>query len=157
MAHAKLEQVFAVVLEAQRRAIEAIRPGAIASEVDAVARSCIADAGYGPYFTHGLGHGLGLQVHVDPYLPIVDTSGNRNGTWYVFADPSQGAAIGYDRLRGAEAPEICMKQSDKMLVGGGAMGPFAGDFETDNVAYRVRLVGAGFRADPRFAYAQVSA
>ena len=64
----KLEQVFAMVLEAQRRAIAALRPGAVASKVDAAARSCIADAGYGPYFTHGLGHGLGLQVHEGPSL-----------------------------------------------------------------------------------------
>jgi Xaa-Pro aminopeptidase len=64
----KLEEVYGVVLEAQRRAIAAVRPGAIASEVDAAARSCIADAGYGPYFSHGLGHGLGLEVHEAPSL-----------------------------------------------------------------------------------------
>jgi Xaa-Pro aminopeptidase len=64
----KLEQVFAVVLEAQRRAIAAVRPGAVAADVDSAARSYIAEAGYGPYFTHGLGHGLGLQVHEGPGL-----------------------------------------------------------------------------------------
>jgi Xaa-Pro aminopeptidase len=70
----KLEQIFEVVLEAQRRAIAAIRPGALGSEVDAVARSYIADAGYGPYFTHGLGHGLGLQVHEGPALRPTSTT-----------------------------------------------------------------------------------
>jgi Xaa-Pro aminopeptidase len=64
----RLEQVFAVVSEAQRRAITALRPGAVGSEVDAAARSYIAEAGYGPYFSHGLGHGLGLQVHEGPSL-----------------------------------------------------------------------------------------
>ncbi len=64
----KLAQVYEVVLEAQRRAIAAVRPGAIASDVDAAARSYIAEAGYGPYFSHGLGHGLGLQVHEAPAL-----------------------------------------------------------------------------------------
>ena len=64
----KFQQVFAVVLEAQRRAIAALRPGVVASQVDAAARSYIADAGYGSYFTHGLGHGLGMQVHEGPSL-----------------------------------------------------------------------------------------
>jgi Xaa-Pro aminopeptidase len=64
----QLEQVYGVVLEAQRRAIAAVCPGATASAVDAVARSYIAEAGYGSYFTHGLGHGLGLQVHEAPSL-----------------------------------------------------------------------------------------
>ena len=59
----KLEQVYQVVLDAQQRAIAAVHPGVAAFAVDAVARSCIADAGYGLYFSHGLGHGLGLQVH----------------------------------------------------------------------------------------------
>ncbi len=64
----KLEHVFGIVLEAQRRAIAAVRPGVVAADVDAAARSCIADAGYGPYFSHGLGHGIGLQVHEAPAL-----------------------------------------------------------------------------------------
>jgi Xaa-Pro aminopeptidase len=68
MEERKLAQVYAVVLEAQRRAIAAVRPGARACDVDAAARSCIADADYGSYFTHGLGHGLGLQVHEGPAL-----------------------------------------------------------------------------------------
>jgi Xaa-Pro aminopeptidase len=64
----KLQQVYGVVLEAQRRAIAAVRPGAVASAVDAAARSYIADAGFGPYFSHGLGHGLGLLIHEGPSL-----------------------------------------------------------------------------------------
>jgi Xaa-Pro aminopeptidase len=67
-AHDKLEQVFAVVFEAQRRAIAAVRPGVTASDVDRTARAYIAEAGYDRYFTHGLGHGLGLQVHEAPSL-----------------------------------------------------------------------------------------
>lgn len=62
----KLEAVYGVVLEAQLRAIEAIRPGVTCGSVDAVARQIIADAGYGKYFGHGLGHGLGLDIHESP-------------------------------------------------------------------------------------------
>jgi len=99
----------------------------------------------------------GLQLHVDPYLPIVDTSANNGGTWYVFADPSLGSAIEADFLRGFETPEICMKASDKVLVGGAAIDPFSGDFATDNVFFRVRHVFGTLALNPRYAYAQVYA
>src|SRR5690606_20423684 len=62
----KLERIYKIVLEAQQRAIEAIRPGRTGEEIDAVAREVITKAGYGKQFGHGLGHGLGLQVHEAP-------------------------------------------------------------------------------------------
>jgi Xaa-Pro aminopeptidase len=64
----KFEAVYRCVLAAQERAIAAIRPGATAGEVDAVARGWIADAGYGRFFGHGLGHGLGLEIHEAPRM-----------------------------------------------------------------------------------------
>ncbi len=108
-----------------------------------------------PYPTSNVLPQMGLQLHVDPWLPIIDVSGNRNGTWYVFADTTQGWAAEYARLRGHEAPEICMKASDKVTTGGGLISPFDGDFATDNVLYRVRMVGGGTQLDPRMTYAQV--
>ena len=64
----KLERIYRVVLKAQQRAIAAIRPGALACDIDAVARKVIADAGFGKYFGHGLGHGVGLDIHEGPRL-----------------------------------------------------------------------------------------
>jgi Xaa-Pro aminopeptidase len=64
----KLRRVYEVVLDAQTRAIAAIRPGVPCHEVDAVARQTIAKAGFGRRFGHGLGHGLGLEVHEAPRL-----------------------------------------------------------------------------------------
>jgi Xaa-Pro aminopeptidase len=64
----KLERIYGVVLKAQQAAIDAIRPGALMSEVDEVARATIAQAGYGQYFGHGLGHGIGLEIHESPRL-----------------------------------------------------------------------------------------
>ncbi|MBL0926761.1 MAG: aminopeptidase P family protein [Phycisphaerales bacterium] len=64
----EIAKIYPVVLEAQRRAIEAIAPGVRCEDVDAVARGHIADAGYGPQFGHSLGHGIGLNVHEDPRL-----------------------------------------------------------------------------------------
>lgn len=65
---AKLEHIYRVVLEAHRLAAAALAPGVTTDRVDAIARSHIAQAGFGERFGHGLGHGLGLDVHEDPRL-----------------------------------------------------------------------------------------
>lgn len=64
----KLSAVYGIVLEAQKRAIGAIRPGRRMCDIDAVARDYISNAGFGEAFSHGLGHGLGLNVHEAPSL-----------------------------------------------------------------------------------------
>ncbi len=64
----ELEDAYAVVLEAQLAGLAAVQPGAIGTEVDRVARSVIEDAGLGERFGHGLGHGVGLEVHEAPWL-----------------------------------------------------------------------------------------
>jgi len=63
---AVMQEVYAVVLDAHDRAIEAVAPGIALSELDQVSRNVIQDAGYGEYFGHGLGHGVGLSVHEQP-------------------------------------------------------------------------------------------
>ena len=62
----KLRRVYDTVLGAQTAAEEAVRPGMEGQELDAVARDFIGEAGYGEYFGHGLGHGVGLAVHERP-------------------------------------------------------------------------------------------
>ncbi len=62
----KFEKVYSAVLAAHMAAVSELRPGASVKTVDAAARKVIGDAGYGDYFTHGLGHGLGLEVHEAP-------------------------------------------------------------------------------------------
>ena len=64
----KLERVYEVVREAQRRAIDCIRPGVQMDAVDAAARNFIAAAGFGKNFGHGLGHGIGLEIHESPRI-----------------------------------------------------------------------------------------
>ena len=75
----KLERIYRVVLNAQQQAIAAIRPGVISHDVDAVARSAIAEAGFGRYFGHGLGHGLGLDVHEAPRLAVKNRTVLKSG------------------------------------------------------------------------------
>jgi Xaa-Pro dipeptidase len=72
----KMKQVFAIELAAQTAALKAARPGVPCEAVDAAARKVIEDAGYGPgykYFTHRVGHGMGMDGHEWPYL----VKGNR--------------------------------------------------------------------------------
>jgi len=67
----KMKKVFEIVLRAQSAALAAARPGAECGSVDAAARKVITDAAFGPdykYFTHRLGHGLGMDGHEWPYL-----------------------------------------------------------------------------------------
>jgi len=64
----RIRKIYGVVLDAQQAAVAAVRPGARMCDVDSVARKIISDAGYGKEFTHGLGHGLGLEVHEAPSL-----------------------------------------------------------------------------------------
>lgn len=67
-----LEKIYNIVLEAQLLAINAIKPGVKASEIDKIARDYISDKGYGDFFTHGLGHGIGLEIHEFPFLSSKD-------------------------------------------------------------------------------------
>lgn len=62
----KFREIYDLVLEAQLAAEAGIRPGTPAREADALARDIIAEAGYGEYFGHGLGHGVGLAIHENP-------------------------------------------------------------------------------------------
>ena len=64
----EFRRVYELVGEAQSQATAAIRPGVPAERIDATARGVIAAAGYGDYFTHRVGHGIGLEVHEDPYM-----------------------------------------------------------------------------------------
>ncbi len=67
--HAKMQEIYDIVKEAQAAAIAAVVPGALACQVDAAARQVIARAGYGEHFIHSTGHGVGLDIHE---LPVIN-------------------------------------------------------------------------------------
>ena len=69
----KVREIYDIVLEAQQAAIDAIAPGVSKKDVDKVARDIITEAGYGDRFGHGLGHGIGLDVHEQPTLSTRST------------------------------------------------------------------------------------
>jgi Xaa-Pro dipeptidase len=67
----KMKQIFDIVKRAQQAALAAAKPGVPCGAIDTVARKVIVDAGYGPgfkYFTHRVGHGIGMDMHEWPYL-----------------------------------------------------------------------------------------
>jgi len=64
----EVKEVYNVVYTAQKKARESIKAGMTGKEGDAIARDYIAQCGYGEYFGHTLGHGLGLEVHESPSL-----------------------------------------------------------------------------------------
>ncbi|NMH98100.1 M24 family metallopeptidase [Pseudonocardia acidicola] len=65
---AEVRETYAVLQAAQERAVQAVRPGATAEDIDAAAREPITAAGFGPQFVHRTGHGIGLDVHEEPYV-----------------------------------------------------------------------------------------
>ncbi|MDD4986147.1 MAG: Mu-like prophage major head subunit gpT family protein [Dehalococcoidales bacterium] len=113
-----------------------------------------AGAAVRPFPTSNVVSQFGLELVVDPYIPIY--APNAVLSWFLFADPKDIAAMETDRLIGHENPEICMKASDKVAISGAPMSPMSGDFATDNVFYRVRDVFGCNRLDWRATYGQLS-
>ncbi|NMA62406.1 MAG: aminopeptidase P family protein, partial [Firmicutes bacterium] len=64
--------IYDLVLKAQLESLAAVAPGKTGVEIDTIAREIISDAGYGEYFGHGLGHGVGLEIHENPRLSKTD-------------------------------------------------------------------------------------
>ena len=64
--------IYDLVLKAQLESLAAVAPGKTGVEIDTIAREIIGDAGYGEYFGHGLGHGVGLEIHENPRLSKTD-------------------------------------------------------------------------------------
>ncbi len=62
------KEIYDIVKEAQQRAIFSVKPGVRAKELDKVARDYIMSKGYGKYFGHSLGHGVGMEIHEAPYI-----------------------------------------------------------------------------------------
>lgn len=63
----KLVKIYEIVLEAQQRGINALKEGISAGEIHKICFDYISSKGYGEYFTHGTGHGIGIEIHEEPY------------------------------------------------------------------------------------------
>jgi Xaa-Pro aminopeptidase len=113
---------YRVLREAQQAACASVRPGVSAEAVDAAARGPITAAGYGDYFVHRTGHGIGLEVHEDPYIVAGNAEPLRPGMAFsiepgIYPGP-HGARIedivvcteqGYERLNNAGHELVCVE------------------------------------------------
>jgi Xaa-Pro aminopeptidase len=112
---------YRVLQDAQQAACAAVRPGVSAQAVDAAAREPITAAGYGDYFVHRTGHGIGLECHEDPYIVSGNAEPLRPGMAFsiepgIYPGP-HGARIedivvcteqGYERLNNAGRELVCV-------------------------------------------------
>src|SRR5262249_44804163 len=109
----KMKSVFDLVRSAQTAALQAALPGVPAADIDAAARKVIEDGGYGPgckYFTHRLGHGIGLDGHEWPYFVRNDMYG-----WNL--EPKLQAGMTLSNEPGIYIPgEFGIRLEDELLV-----------------------------------------
>lgn len=70
---AQQTELYQLVQDSQAAGVAAVRPGITSRQLDDVCRSVISDAGYGEWFSHGTGHGVGLLIHEDPFVNAVGT------------------------------------------------------------------------------------
>lgn len=89
------KDIYDLTLEAQRAALDFIKPGVTAHEVDRTAREVIEKSGYGEYFNHRLGHGIGMSVHEFPSI-MEGSDTNTNFSWNLY---SRKSWCSYRRLR----------------------------------------------------------
>jgi Xaa-Pro aminopeptidase len=111
----KQKKLYQVVKAAQEVSFKAVKPNAKAADVDAVARKVIADAGYGEYFVHGLGHGVGLEVHEPPTLSPDSTDTLAAGN-VVTVEPGI-YLVGYGGLRIEDAVVVSRSGGEKLTKG----------------------------------------
>ena len=93
----------------------------------------------------------GVNLVVNPWLPVIDKSANANTTWYLLPSGSQGIrpAVVFSKLRGRENPELRMANATGTYLGGGAVPGREGSFLNDDIEFRVRhyMGAAGIAAE----------
>ncbi len=96
--------------------------------------------------------GSRFEVVVDPYIPIVASVADGNTSWYLFANPSVGAALEMGFVRGFAEPQLYQKTSNTSRVGGG-IDQTAGDFLTMSQEYKGVVAFGGTRLNPKYTVA----
>ncbi len=117
---AEFVELYGVLQEAQARSVAAARVGTAAADVDAVARTHIADGGFDGYFIHRLGHGIGVEEHEDPYLVAGNTeplvAGNAFSIEPGIYVPGQWGARIEDIVVATPDGPVALNQADHDLV-----------------------------------------
>jgi Xaa-Pro aminopeptidase len=116
----KQQKIYGIVKEAQGAAFAAIKPHVKAQDVDAAARHVIAEAGYGEFFVHGLGHGVGLDVHESPVLNWASKEKLQTGN--VVTDEPGIYLVGYGGVRLEDSVLVTTKGGERLTTGPYALG-----------------------------------
>jgi Xaa-Pro aminopeptidase len=111
----KQKKLYQIVKTAQEKAFEIMKPNVKAKDVDAVARKIIEDAGYGEYFVHGIGHGVGLEVHEPPTLSPDSTETLAVGN--VVTDEPGIYLVGYGGVRIEDTVLVQKNEAEKLTIG----------------------------------------
>lgn len=117
----QLIDIYDIVLQAQKLAIKALKPGVRVCDIDKIARDYISAKGYGDYFTHGLGHSFGLEIHEAPFLNRIDQTKLQEGM-VVTIEPGiylpgvGGVRIEDDVLITSEGYEILTKAAKNLKI-----------------------------------------
>ncbi len=115
------EKIYETVLKAQKAAISECKPGVEIGALDKIARSIITNAGYGDYFTHRLGHGLGIDVHEFPSMNATNTSILQEGMSFtiepgIYVEGTGGVRIEDDVLITNDRVEVLTKYPKDLQI-----------------------------------------
>tara|TARA_Y100001934_G_scaffold73066_1_gene90814 strand:+ start:502 stop:1584 length:1083 start_codon:yes stop_codon:yes gene_type:complete len=117
----KHEEIYSIVQEAQQRGCDIAKAGVPCKEVDAATRDYITEMGYGEYYTHGTGHGLGLEIHTSPrFSPQSEQILEKNNVMTIepgiYLAGWGGVRIEDDVIIGNEGCEILNKTTKDLVV-----------------------------------------
>ena len=112
---AKQKKIYEIVRLAQEQAFQTVKPQKKAKDIDAIARKVLEDAGYGKYFVHGLGHGVGLEVHEPPTLN--PESKDRLGVGNVVTIEPGIYVIGFGGIRIEDTVLVRKRKAEKFTEG----------------------------------------
>lgn len=96
-----------------------------------------------------------VTLQVNPYIPYVASSCATN-PWFLIANPNdltQRPAFAFAFLRGRRQPQLFVKDPDAMMIGGGASSPLEGNFDNDDINYKIRHIFGATQVDPKMAVA----
>lgn len=115
------KKLHAVVYDSHMRAMEALKVGISVKEVDTAARNVISNAGLGKYFLHGLGHGVGLEIHEPPHLSQLGKGIIEDGMVFTIEPGVYVEGVGGVRLESLvymdkTGPEVMSRMSKKLLT-----------------------------------------
>jgi hypothetical protein len=96
-----------------------------------------------------------VKLEVNPYIPYVASSCSTN-PWFLIANPNdltQRPAFAFAFMRGRRTPQLFVRDPDAMMIGGGASSPLEGNFDNDDINYKIRHIFGATQVDPKMAVA----